>query len=59
VRITFARRADLLHFRIGERVEWRPRARWWLRVWRWIARGNWRVAFIDFADESIVVERCR
>lgn len=59
IEITFATRAALLHFRIGERVTWEPRQVWHRRVWRWLMRQNWRVARIDFERESIVVEHCR
>lgn len=58
-RVEFAASADALAFVPGMRVEWRPPATRWERVWRWLTRRNYRVAKVDAGRCSITVERCR
>jgi hypothetical protein len=59
MRITMADGYSLLCWRVGMRIDWRPRARWRVRVWRWLTKQNYRVASLDFDDCSLTVERCR
>jgi hypothetical protein len=57
--LTFYRLADLLAWRVGDRVEFRPRATWRTRVWRWLTKQNYRVVSIDFDIGTLTVGRCR
>lgn len=57
--ISLGLRAELMSWRIGQRIDWRPRVGLLMRAWRWVKRDNWRVASINFDAETLVVERCR
>jgi hypothetical protein len=44
-------------FRPGDRVEFRPPARWYVRAWRWLTKDNYRVATVE--RDALTLERCR
>ncbi len=55
-------RANLLHWRVGSRIEWREwhgRPGRLLRMWRWLTKQNFCVCAIDFETGELVIGRCR
>lgn len=52
--------SDIYKFVVGQAITFQGRARWWVRLWRWVTRwkpGVLTVTHIDYEAGEITMDR--